>query len=222
MAKKRATRSTKNQLVPGENPLDNKVHELFCVLYAGVSTKEYFGNATQSYLYASGRLERIFKIEEEIAFIEAETPPPADLRVKRQEFFRKKEERIAKLKLEKKSCYRVANVDGPKLLVKTGIRDRVNYLLDRYLSDEIADREMAKVIAQDKDLHAKVAAYREIAKVKSRVRGAGHLEGEFVFEWDNGEDVKTGAKKKTLKATVKASTGEEEEGDGLEAVFGGE
>jgi hypothetical protein len=78
------------------------------------------------------------------------------------------------------------------------------------------DREMAKVIAQDDDLLAKVSAYREVSKVRGRINEK--LSGTLDVRWIQDDDEPTDKKKKPgLKATVEIKkTNSKEVAPGLE------
>jgi len=191
--------------LPGETKLKDPKHELFCILYAGVASGYYFGNATRCYLHAYGKEKEIEELEKKIETTHHKGKQGDNER-------REHKGRI-------KSIERAAQSASARLLSSAIVSNRANYLLDRYLSDDYADREMAFVISQRVDLMAKVAAYREVAKVKERVRGAGAISGEFSFEWE-GDEPKKGEKAKAptvKKATVKLTTaGPDEE---MEAGF---
>lgn len=62
----------------------------------------------------------------------------------------------------------VANTSGPRLLRNVQIQAYKNKMLDDYLSNEHIDRELAYVATQNKDTQSKVAAIRELNKVKGR------------------------------------------------------
>lgn len=177
------------KLQPGEAELKNAKHELFCMLYAGMASKKYFGNATQCYLHVYGGEEELLTIQDEIDET-FESGDPETINERRR------------LKSRKKQVEHSANVSGTRLLVNASVRKRAEWLLDQALSDSESDREMAYVIRQRDDLMSKVAAYREVAKVKERIRGAGALQGEFTFAWEGDEDVPKGKKKPSVKATV--------------------
>jgi hypothetical protein len=69
-----------------------------------------------------------------------------------------------------KKKYDNARADAAQLLAKGNIRNRCDELLDALIKDEIVDRELAKVIMQNKELSAKVAAIKEYNQVKNRVK----------------------------------------------------
>lgn len=188
------------QLLSGEAKIKNERQELFAVLYAGIATKHYFGNGRQCYLHAYGGEERLYEIEEKIA----RTFDGGKLG----------ETERRKLKSEKRSIENTATVNASRLLMNANVARRVAYLFDRYLSDDYMDREMAYVIGQRDELIPKVAAYREVAKVKERIRGAGALTGSFEFGWMD-DDGKTGTSKKIVlkKARVTATSAEDDDVD---------
>ena len=192
--------ASKKIVLPGEPKLKNAKHELFSVLYAGVASGYYFGNGTRCYLHAFGREKEIEDLQEQIEKT-YEMPGKTGDNKRRT------------LKSRIKSIENSARSYGAQLLANISVANRTNYLLDRYLSDDYADREMAFVISQRDDLMAKVAAYREGAKVKERVRGANALSGEFTFTWDKDE---TGAKKQVVKSVKVKATNDD---DGMVAAF---
>lgn len=179
----------KAKLQPGEAELKNPKHELFCTLYAGLASKRYFGNATQCYLHVYGGEERLAELDNEIDDTwDSGDPETTNLR--------------RHLKTEKRSIENSAAASSSRLLMDVKISLRCDWLLDQFLTDAKADREMAYVITQREDLMSKVAAYREVAKVKERIRGAGALQGEFTFAWEGDEDAPKEKKKPSVKATV--------------------
>lgn len=186
----------KKELLPGEAKIKNEKQELFCIIYAGVASGYYFGNATRCYMHAYGFEERMAELDEEID----ETFESGDVDTKNER---------RRLKSEKKSIERTCQANGARLLSNAIVSRRVAFLLDRYLSDDYADREMAYVIGQRDDLMSKVAAYREVAKVKERIRGAGALSGEFTFKWEGDDDAGGGKKKPRLASAKLKSTADE-------------
>lgn len=175
--------ATKKVKLPGEEKLKNEKHELFSYLYSG-APGYYFGNATRCYLYAFGKEDEIAKLVEKIdATWEKGTSGDNDRR---------------RLKGQIKTMENSARSLGTRLLANVSIQNRTNFLLDRFLTDNFADREMAFVITQRDDLRSKVAAYQAVAKVKERIRGAGAITGEFSFEWEGP----SGAKSKPGKVTA--------------------
>ena len=78
---------------------------------------------------------------------------------------------------EQKSDYRVANVNGSRLLVNASIKARVVKLLNDLLEDHIVDAELSKVIQQDGDLGPKMSAIKEYNRIKGR--GSDVIEHKF-------------------------------------------
>lgn len=69
-----------------------------------------------------------------------------------------------------------------RLVTKVDILARIEALLDECLDHKIVDRELAKLILQNKDLSVKVAAIREYNRIRERV--TEKLSGNFVFSWE--------------------------------------
>lgn len=178
----------------GTKPLKNPRHELFCQLYAGISSKNYFGNGTQSYLHAFGNEEKIAKLEIEVAMCESQRGKDPDTG---------KSYRVlaALKKLEIKKIEKIAGVQATQLLVNLSIRARTDYLLDRFLDPEISDREMGYVISQRRDLQSKVAAYLAVAKVKNRLNEKPPSDTKYEVSWEE-----TPADTKTKKPAMKKVT----------------
>ena len=59
---------------------------------------------------------------------------------------------------------------GYRLLINVHVKNYINALLDAGFRDEEVDRELSKVMIQDKDLRSKVTAITEYNKVKNRVK----------------------------------------------------
>jgi len=78
---------------------------------------------------------------------------------------------------------RVASANASRLLTKANISTYANTLVERFLENINADREMAFVIAQRTDLRAKVAAYAALMKVRGRTGPPSSK--EFTFRWEN-------------------------------------
>ena len=64
---------------------------------------------------------------------------------------------------------KVCQVLGNRLLGKVKIYQRCEQLLNEKINDEIVDKELAKVIQQGENLHAKVSAISEYNKVRGRI-----------------------------------------------------
>ncbi len=70
----------------------------------------------------------------------------------------------------KKNAYKVAQVNGSRLLSNAIIRRRIYQLLNQLMKDEVVDGELAKVIMQNYKLDVKVQAIREYNRIKNRVK----------------------------------------------------
>lgn len=62
-----------------------------------------------------------------------------------------------------------ARTNASLLLTNPNILARVRELMDLFMSDEVADKELAFVVLQRADLNAKVSALREYNKLKARI-----------------------------------------------------
>ena len=69
---------------------------------------------------------------------------------------------------EQKSAYNVAKSSGSRLLTNANIKARVVQLLNDLLKDEIVDAELSKLIQQDGELNAKMAAIKEYNRLRKR------------------------------------------------------
>lgn len=63
----------------------------------------------------------------------------------------------------------VANVEGSRMLAKPKIYNKCQELLNIKITIDIVDKELGKVILQDDDIRAKVAAIAEYNKVSGRI-----------------------------------------------------
>lgn len=176
----------KNKKINPKNPLPDPQQEFFCQLYAGVASKNYFGNATASYLHAYGGEAETYDIMQKLAVL--------------TRLVKDREER-GRLEMRKKQIYASANASGTRLLVNVNVKARCDYLLDQCLNDEEMDREMAYVLRQRKDLNSKVQAYGQVVKVKNRI--TEKLQGEIVVSWKNRPPR---VKKKVEDITIKTKT----------------
>lgn len=200
------------KVVDGSKVLKNKRHELFCQLYSGLTSQIFFNNATRSYLYVYGGQERINEIEDSIIIAapkrgvvlenEADELPvlPRKLDIEEGKTTWRQVEQA--LRLDRRGVYNVANVEGSRLLVNPSILARCNYLLDRYTDPELADREMAWVIAQRHDIRSKVAAYEAVNKAKGRL--SDRMPNKLVITWDDaGDDSEEPEKKEKQQGAKK-------------------
>lgn len=157
----------------GSKPLKNPMHELFCILYAGVGTRHFFGNAQNSYVEAFGYGKEFHDLEVKLVLQQSGALRKSMSR------------RLQNIKL-------IGRVSGSRLLTSVNITNRVNHFMDQFCQNEVADRELAFTIVQREDMRSKVAAIAEYNRVKDRVKD-NKLSGELVITW--GGD-KAEAKKK--------------------------
>ena len=69
---------------------------------------------------------------------------------------------------EQKSAYNVAKSSASRLLTNANVRTRVVQLWNNLMKDEIVDAEHAKIIFQDGELNAKMAAIKEYNRLRKR------------------------------------------------------
>lgn len=203
--------STTKTVEKGSRTLKNPKRELFCWLYAGYHNKELFGNGTQCYMRSYGGYREELQLEDKIAELDEQlhglkSPSDDDRIVELSEAKRPLRQRI-------KQLHRTAAVEASAFLTMPDITARIDYLLESYISDNLADRELFKVIVQDDELTAKVQGIKEYNRLKKRGDQGGPIEGKFEFSWEgDGQQLKKGAKPAPtkVKATVKVGSG----GDG--------
>lgn len=119
--------------------------KLFCRYYT--QNTEFFGNATLSYAEAYGHdLDSLSKVQEK-------TPKGKNIPGTS----------------EYEKAYHVCSSGGERLLRKDDIQKLITKYLNELLKDEIVDRELVRVILQNYELPAKVAAIREYNKLKQRI-----------------------------------------------------
>lgn len=82
-----------------------------------------------------------------------------------------------------KKQYGSAIRSASRLLTCVDIRKRINEILDECLENSVVDRELAKMILQNENLNAKVAAIKEYNRLRDRA--ADRLEGNFTFSWED-------------------------------------
>lgn len=186
------------KLLPGEAVLKNPKWELFCWLYAGYHNRELFGNGTRCYIqaYYSGE---ITKLDEEINKYELEKEKEGAKKEGRNELIasnKKFDIEINQRQRRIKSLEKTARTMAAELLAKTGIRTRVDYLVDSYISNDYTDRELQYVILQRFDLNSKVQAIKEFNRLKDRGSNK-NLEGNFTFSWEGDEETKKDKKRPT-------------------------
>jgi len=192
--------------LPGEAVLKNPKHELFCWLYAGYHNRDLFGNGTRCYIQAY-YADEIIKLDEEIEKFEKEKEKASLASTDRAELIqsnKKYDNEINPRQRRIKSLEKTARTMAADLLAKTGIRARVDYLVDTYIENSYTDRELQYTILQRFDLNSKVQAIKEYNRLKDRGK-VGNLEGNFTFSWENAPEGNTGAQKKPVlkKAEIK-------------------
>lgn len=186
----------------GAIPLKNKNHELFCHLYSGNKFGKIFGNATLSYMNSFGFAIEVEKNLEKIMVLDERKG--AAWKAGEKEKHKALVGEIDTLGKRNSSLRKTAAANGDKLLRNTEILRRIDYLFDVYLNPDVMDREMSYVMAQRDDLISKVAAYREVAKVRGRV--SNKIDGELVVRWEDDSDEPDKKKKTVKKASVKKVT----------------
>ena len=153
-AKKAPKRKTKPKVVWNPNAKLKMAEELFCRFY--VLNEATRRNGTRSYDAAYGK-----KLEEqpnddavyEMVPSSVEGVPPEKKMVQPSSYSK---------------CHNVCSTESGKLLRKPAIGKRITELLNEMLGDDFVDGELAKVIAQDKDLSPKVRGIQEYNKMKKR------------------------------------------------------
>ena len=68
-----------------------------------------------------------------------------------------------------KKAYNTAKAMAAKWLTRRNISQQCDKILDKLIRDDVVDRELARVIMQNDELSAKVAAIREYNLLKSRI-----------------------------------------------------
>lgn len=187
---------------PGSTPLKNPKQELFAWLYAGYHNRDLFGNGTRCYMQAYGHNDTELKLQEEIMRLEAGTLGPDGIRVREKGYTSMVEILEAKIK----SLTRFSAVNANYNLARKGVRERVDYLIDNYITNEHTDRELQFVILQRKDLQSKVQAIKEFNTIKERTKSK--LEGNISISWESDEPRPAGrpsSKKKTVPVVAKNS-----------------
>lgn len=173
----------------GSQQLKNPKWELFCWLYAGYHNKNLFGNGTRCYMQAFGYNQEILKLNEKIEELQQDKPRGYTTEIKTSD-------------RRKSQLRNIASVEGAGVLAKPSVRERVDFLLDQYLTHDFMDRELLFTAAQRNDLNSKVAAIREYNRLKERGKGGGIPEKEVSFTWE-GDGSAKGNKKMKGKVTVK-------------------
>lgn len=128
---------------------------LFCYFYT--QNSETFGNATRSYGEAYDY--KLDTLSHEVIRDDETWDKEKGLAIPGE---------ILEESDYQKAC-NVCAVEGARLLRSPKIQDKLTDLLNDLLIDRIVDRELAKVIMQDTERPAKVAAIREYNKLKQRI-----------------------------------------------------
>ncbi len=170
----------------------NAMHELFCRAYTGYTDPDCFNNKTKSFIYAN-------HLEKE----------HAELLTNSQAYISGAKE---KLKRFENNCASQA----VHLFRNVKIRDKINELFDSMFDDtRHADRELAYLIKQKKDLPSKVQAIREYNRMKDRIKKTESTES-VSFTWDMGEGTgktDTASPIKTVTITRKVEDNDDVEFD---------
>ena len=77
---------------------------------------------------------------------------------------------LSSLNTAQKKAYSVARSGAYDILTKPYIIKEGKKILDSLIESEVVDRELVKVILQNKDLSSKVSAIREFNKLKGRIQ----------------------------------------------------
>jgi hypothetical protein len=140
---------------PGGRPDQTKPkltaqQELFCRLYT--QNEALFGNATLSYAESHG-----FALDT----LSRECPRRVDL-----------PEHTCDRDCppsEYDSAYQTCSVNGSRALRNAKVQARITELLNEILRDDVVDSQLAKLIMQDGEPAAKIAAIREYNKLRARI-----------------------------------------------------
>lgn len=155
-AKKRQKSVPVAQSKAGSVELENKRHEIFCRLYAGVHGMNFFGNGARCYMHAFGYNEEIVALRQKMS----------DIAEKREKGFTTKVQMVL---LRIKAKEKIATVEASGLLAKPNVSDRVDFLMENMFDDNFADRELGFVMGQRYDLPSKVSAIRHYDDKKGRI-----------------------------------------------------
>ena len=71
---------------------------------------------------------------------------------------------------QRQITYQSARVSASCLLTNPNILERINYLLDLHLNDQIVDKNLGIVVLQNADFRAKVQAIKEYNQLKKRIK----------------------------------------------------
>jgi hypothetical protein len=131
-----------------DGPL-NPQRELFCRYYT--QNEDLFGNAT--HCYAEAYDYKLDTLSQEDEYDLPKGDPERKL-IQRSEYDR---------------AVHVCAVEASRLLRSPEIQLRITALLNEILRDEVVDSQLAKLIMQDAEPAAKIAAIREYNKVRQRI-----------------------------------------------------
>jgi hypothetical protein len=131
-------------------PAPNPHQELFCRYFT--QNEALFGNATLSYAEAYG-----FNFDE----LSHKCPThPAKNEEEPDHECAPSEYALA---------YQTCSVNGSRLLRNAKVQALITKLLNDFLRDEVVDSQLAKLIMQDTEPAAKIAAIREYNKLRQRI-----------------------------------------------------
>jgi hypothetical protein len=158
-----------------DGPL-NPQRELFCRYYT--QNEDLFGNATHS--YAEAYDYKLDTLSHEAIY---DLPEGNKDRKKIQDS-------------EYERAIHVCAVEGSRLLRSPEVQSRITALLNEILRDEVVDSQLAKLIMQDSEPAAKIAAIREYNKIRQRIvdktditSGGKPITGfNFIKNGDNNTD----------------------------------
>ena len=162
-----AQRVTELESALGKRPqyeLLNVKQELFCQFYA--VNEETFGNATLSYALAYDIIttfEGVLENRERYPTVMAAGPFNLEIIARRQA----------------KANYQNAAASAHRLLNNAKITRRMNFLMDKFFTDEVLDRELSYVVRQRRDLGSKTRAISEANKLKQRIEEKSRVVHEF-------------------------------------------
>ena len=71
---------------------------------------------------------------------------------------------------QRQITYQSARTRASNLLTNVNILERINYLLDLHLNDQIVDKNLGIVVLQNADFRAKVQAIKEYNQLKKRIK----------------------------------------------------
>jgi hypothetical protein len=127
----------------------NPKNELFCRYYT--QNSELFGNATHAYAEAFDY--KLDTLSQKPVYSDPDEDGNTE-KIEDSEYDR--------------ACH-VCAVEASRLLRKPEIQARITVFLNELLKDEIVDSQLAKLITQDADNTAKIAAVREYNKLRGRI-----------------------------------------------------